>query len=189
MPLLQPVLLILLFLLLLRQQRWRYKRLIFNLHFEDFRPCLIHAFSNLEHIDSHIGRAIREYHSPIGILDQAWETIIDNTIICNSCQCYYSLNGYNLHVVDNFCTMASSLFVVCPILNPDFPTVSMYPNGYIIPHMEDFLDTPSGVAFMKWNSRIGVPTDVWALLATSSMKTSICYETSASNSMGSSLVL
>ncbi|KAJ7145082.1 hypothetical protein C8R43DRAFT_1130155 [Mycena crocata] len=171
------------------------KRLIFNLHFEDFKrfplthplaqkpihplmkiydgtdnpACLIRAFSNLEHIDSHIGRAIREYHSPIGIPDQAWETIIDNTIPCNSCECYYSLNGYNSHVVDDLCTMASPLRGVS-YFEPRLPSsvdVRTYPNGYIIPHMEDFLDTPSGVAFMEWNSRIGVPGDVWALLATS----------------------
>ncbi|KAJ7495717.1 hypothetical protein B0H11DRAFT_2227235 [Mycena galericulata] len=123
-----------------------------------YPSCLTRAFSNLEHIDTHLGRAIREFHSQIGIPPQ---TCVD---------------GYNSHVVDGKCSMAPPLEKV-PLkeITPPRFEVRTYPHGYKIPVLEDFVDTPSGVAFTEWNSRIGVPMDVWILLSTSGVECKTCH--------------
>ncbi|KAJ7848115.1 hypothetical protein B0H13DRAFT_1906943 [Mycena leptocephala] len=122
---------------------------IMAIYDERVRPgCLIRAFSNLQHIDSHVGRAIREFHSPIGIPADAWTAIL------------HSVYGYNSHVVEGCCSMAPPMNQVA-LKNVIPPRISVrtYPPHYIVPHQDDFIDTPSGVAFMEWNSRIGVPMD------------------------------
>ncbi|KAJ7437074.1 hypothetical protein B0H11DRAFT_2362278 [Mycena galericulata] len=138
--------------------------------------CLTRAFSNLEHIDTHLGRAIREFHSCIGIPPETWQAIVNYRTACKCCQCVFSVDGYNSHVVDGRCSMAPPLEKV-PIkeITPPYFSVRTYPNGYKIPVLEDFLETPSGVAFTEWNSRIGVPMDVWILLSTSGVKCKTCH--------------
>ncbi|KAJ7796413.1 hypothetical protein B0H13DRAFT_1934602 [Mycena leptocephala] len=79
----------------------------------------------------------------------------------------FVIDGYNSHVVEGCCSMAPPMNQVA-LKNVIPPRISVrtYPPHYIVPHQDDFIDTPSGVAFMEWNSRIGVPMDVWALLCT-----------------------
>ncbi|KAJ7883088.1 hypothetical protein B0H13DRAFT_1890601 [Mycena leptocephala] len=137
---------------------------IMAIYDERVRPgCLIRAFSNLQHIDSHVGRAIREFHSPIGIPADAWTAIL------------HSVYGYNSHVVEGCCSIAPPMNQVA-LKNVIPPRISVrtYPPHYIVPHQDDFIDTPSGIAFMEWNSRIGVPMDVWALLCTAYVSRRSC---------------
>ncbi|KAJ6454725.1 hypothetical protein C8R47DRAFT_221942 [Mycena vitilis] len=137
--------------------------------------CLMRIFSNLQHIDSHVGRAIREFHSPIGIPVTAWTSIIGNLCVCACCQCTFSIDGYNSHVVEGRCSMAAPMdFVPVKAYVPPRIAVRTYPAGYVVPLQEDYVDTPSGVAFMEWNSRIGVPMDVWAFLASSGVVCEKC---------------
>ncbi|KAJ7504085.1 hypothetical protein B0H11DRAFT_1905962 [Mycena galericulata] len=86
------------------------------------------------------------------------------------------VDGYNSHVVDGKCSMAPPLEKV-PLkeITPPRFEVRTYPHGYKIPVLEDFVDTPSGVAFTEWNSRIGVPMDVWILLSTSGVECKTCH--------------
>jgi hypothetical protein len=50
---------------------------------EDTTGSLVRMFSNLEHIDTHLGRAIREFHSAIGISLEfiGWGVIGDEVIM------------------------------------------------------------------------------------------------------------
>ncbi|KAJ7870051.1 hypothetical protein B0H14DRAFT_2571472 [Mycena olivaceomarginata] len=74
---------------------------------EDTTGSLVRTFSNLEHIDTHLGRAIREFHSAVGIPADAWTSMVKHRVTCKSCECVFSYEGYNSHVVDGQCSMAS----------------------------------------------------------------------------------
>ncbi|KAJ7095135.1 hypothetical protein B0H15DRAFT_1020037 [Mycena belliarum] len=137
--------------------------------------CLTRAFSNLEHVDTHLGRAIREFNSPIGIPLTTWSGILSSNASCSCCRCEFSLDGYNSHVVEGRCSMAPPMDKV-PIKDPirvHLPART-YPAGFNVPLVSDFMDTPGGIAFSEWNSRIGVPVDIWTLLSTGGVECATC---------------
>ncbi|KAJ7661095.1 hypothetical protein B0H17DRAFT_1144798 [Mycena rosella] len=140
--------------------------------------CLIRAFSNLEHIDSHLSRALREFNSLIGIPAGTWKAIVGNATTCSCCLCSFSFDGYNSHINQGRCSMVPAMEkVLVPRRNaPHTPlAVRTYPHDYRIPLLEDFMETPTGVAFTEWNSRIGVPLDVWMLLSTAGVECETCH--------------
>ncbi|KAJ7018078.1 hypothetical protein C8F04DRAFT_1405246 [Mycena alexandri] len=136
---------------------------------------LSRVFSNLEHIDTHLGRAMREFNSPIGLPEFSWRSLRDHNVSCKCCQCVFSIQGYNSHIIDDRCSMAAPMDKVPPHTGAlrSLPART-YPPGYQVPITVDFLYTPTGVALAEWNSRIGVPLDVWTLLSTSGVKCSVC---------------
>lgn len=80
---------------------------VMRLYDDKGRPgCLARVFSNSEHLDTHLGRAIREFASVIGILDDAWAALLRNHVVCKCCQCAFSVDGYHSHIVGGKCSMA-----------------------------------------------------------------------------------
>lgn len=45
----------------------------------------------------------------------------------------------------------------------------------------EFLHSPTGAAFLEWNSRIGVPKDVWAVISTAKITCKTCKFTRSFN--------
>ncbi|KAF8185507.1 hypothetical protein K438DRAFT_1765739 [Mycena galopus ATCC 62051] len=133
-----------------------------------YPPSLIRAFSNLQHLDTHVGRTIQEFNSVIGIPQGTWNPLLSLNELCKCCQCNFSLDGYNSHINQEGCCSMSPPMDTVPCENrvgAQLPART-YPAGYQVPATEDFMDVPVGVAFCEWNSHIGVPRDVWVLLST-----------------------
>ncbi|KAJ7719406.1 hypothetical protein B0H16DRAFT_1474986 [Mycena metata] len=105
---------------------------------------LSRVFSNLEHLDTHLGRAMRKFNSPI---DCVITTFLANIANASSASKATILISLRIGVPQRRRWIKVSITV-------------------------DFLYTPTGVAFAEWNSRIGVPLDVWTLLSTSGVKCS-----------------
>ncbi|KAJ7838378.1 hypothetical protein B0H14DRAFT_2789331 [Mycena olivaceomarginata] len=137
---------------------------------------LSRAFANLEHFDTHLGRAIREFNSVIGLPQATWDSILSVDTHCTCCQCHFSIDGYNSHIVDGRCSMAAPTDQVYQkaVVQPQL-AARTYPPDYQIPLAEDFMDTASGLAFSEWNSRIGIPLDVWILLSTGGVQCPCCH--------------
>ncbi|KAJ7862996.1 hypothetical protein B0H13DRAFT_2282166 [Mycena leptocephala] len=55
-----------------------------------------------------------------------------------------------------------------PLEDIPFLEFRTYPSGISVPTRVDFLDTTIGRAFVDWNSRIGIPQDVWTMITTAS---------------------
>ncbi|KAJ7917150.1 hypothetical protein B0H13DRAFT_1870510 [Mycena leptocephala] len=47
---------------------------------------LVRAFSNLQHMDTHLGRSLREFNSLIGIPESTWAAILTHNAPCRNCQ-------------------------------------------------------------------------------------------------------
>jgi hypothetical protein len=59
---------------------------------------------------------------------------------------------------------------------PDDSTFRLrsYRDGKSVKNVGDTLDTAVGAALLEWNSRLGVPTDVWSLIATAIVTCDSC---------------
>ncbi|KAK7019273.1 hypothetical protein R3P38DRAFT_3199456 [Favolaschia claudopus] len=142
---------------------------------EDTQDNLSRVFANMQHVDTHVGRAIREFHSIIGVPQEGWTAMLQHKVECDCCECVFSYEGYNSHVVMGRCSTATPSTSVNLMPPPPLRiSCRTYPSGYSIPLVEDFVETPSGLAFCEWNSRLGVPRDVWVLLSTSGVLCSTC---------------
>ncbi|KAJ7823873.1 hypothetical protein B0H14DRAFT_2825568 [Mycena olivaceomarginata] len=134
------------------------------------------SLANLEHFDTHLGRTIREFNSVISLPQATWDSILSVDTHCTCCQCHFSIDRYNSHIVDGRCSMAAPMDQVYQkaVVQPQLAACT-YPPDYQIPLAEDFMDTASGLAFSEWNSRIGIPLDVWILLSTGGVQCPCCH--------------
>jgi hypothetical protein len=140
----------------------------------DTKPgCSIHMYNNLQYFTTHISNLIHEVNSMMGISVKAWATLTAHTILCESCQCMFSEDGYNAHLKHQCCTtlatgkciscsmdsVADGLLLTC-ILVPNLttfhqPTMSnvkpcSYPSNYKlhISQMHECVNTMVGQAFL-----------------------------------------
>jgi hypothetical protein len=58
--------------------------------------------------------------------------------------------------------------------NIPFLEFRTYPSGISVPTRVDFLNTTIGRAFVDWNSRIGIPQDVWTMITTAYVHCARC---------------
>jgi hypothetical protein len=49
------------------------------------------------------------------------------------------------------------------------------PPGKCLGNAADFLDSTFGAAWLEWNSKLGIPTDVWALTSTAIQECATCH--------------
>lgn len=62
-------------------------------------------FTHLEFLDSAIGRGVREWNSPAGVSQDAFQCIMESNVHCPSCDRMFSVDGIFAHLgVDGCCT-------------------------------------------------------------------------------------
>ncbi|KAJ7695871.1 hypothetical protein B0H16DRAFT_1750512 [Mycena metata] len=134
-----------------------------------YPDCVDRVLSNQRFIDTAIGIALRELNSTLGIPEADFKALSLNMVFCSGCYCTYSIDGFNHHVQRGVCSNHPDGTAVKNRDEEDIPrTVGRtFPNGYKPPaNTPDLLDTPIGLAYLEWNTRFGVPLDVWALIST-----------------------
>jgi hypothetical protein len=161
-----------------------------------YPDCFQLPFSNLPLFDTAIGIVVRELNSILGVPRSDFCCILADFATCACCYCTFSSEGYNSHIQGGVCSshpdgdrglflFLLSLFRLC--LNSSSPVKPRedyeaprtkgrsFPNGYRPPSQtEDMLDTPVGLAYLEWNSRFGVPMDVWAVISTAVVHCAVC---------------
>lgn len=131
----------------------------------------------------------------VGLTAEGDAHIMSSERRCFSCHGVFSTEGYDTHRVHGACTNTpkleksmSSQIVWLLTFNFDFTVTGWalplrshvefkdrnYPAGTKPPVPIEFSDTAIGIAWSEWNSRIGVPEDVWVLLHTSMESCSHC---------------
>ena len=50
-----------------------------------------------------IGRALRDWNSPTGVLAEVWGLVIASNVLCPSCHLMYSVDGLNAHAPGGVC--------------------------------------------------------------------------------------
>lgn len=78
------------------------------------------VYQNLRYFNTGIGHLIREMNSTIGIPYAAFRIILADNIICEGCQCMYSVDGFNAHIERGKCSntpdLISGTFVTISLL-------------------------------------------------------------------------
>ncbi|THV07823.1 hypothetical protein K435DRAFT_788171 [Dendrothele bispora CBS 962.96] len=125
------------------------------------------ASQHLEFYDTPIGLAIRHLHSTRGIPITLWREVRSQEVVCSVCSCSFSRDGYIDHLSNDICRnwhvarQVKSLPSGAPA-----PPVITEPSESPFEEWFDHM-APSLIALIEWNSRVGIPRDVWTLVSTS----------------------
>ncbi|KAF8873224.1 hypothetical protein CPB85DRAFT_1348749 [Mucidula mucida] len=140
------------------------------------------ALQHLQFFDSNFGQFFSNFDSEIGVPPAAFLMAMHASVICDFCLCVFSPPGFLAHAPDGECKNWISHNRVDRMLlvrserdlNLSVPLRAIRPSdtedkgvegdGYEAPTLEE---TAIRVAFIEWNSRVGVTQNVWALLSTS----------------------
>ncbi|KAJ7452906.1 hypothetical protein FB451DRAFT_1282374, partial [Mycena latifolia] len=131
--------------------------------------CLDITFQELRFLGSDIGQAVRALNSTFGIPSDVHQALIEDSVLCPVCSCQYSEDGFNDHIQLGACGNCPKPFPVASRPPPSRTidlALRVLPDGKCFGNITEFLDTPIGAALLQWNSRLGIPTDVWALAST-----------------------
>nr|GAT44269.1 predicted protein [Mycena chlorophos] len=119
-------------------------------------------------LNTAIGAAIQDLNSPVGITFKVFDVVRRSSETCEGCGCEYSPDGYKQHVVEAQCTNDPALKEVKA--DVDSPTRDLLPQRTFrdgkTPQDLTPVRSPICSAFYEWNSRIGVPRDVWFTIQT-----------------------
>ncbi|KAJ6531653.1 hypothetical protein DFH09DRAFT_1326414 [Mycena vulgaris] len=140
-----------------------------------YTRCLERTFAHVQHVYTPLGQAIRALNSAHGIPYADYATLIRYSRSCDSCKNVFSIYGYNDHVVDGRCTNHPDLEEVATLEQDVSPfRFRSFRDGKHPKKIGETLDSPVGAALLEWNSRLGVPTDVWMLISTAVVPCTSC---------------
>ncbi|KAJ6451965.1 hypothetical protein C8R45DRAFT_1113304 [Mycena sanguinolenta] len=119
-----------------------------------------------------IGRGIQDLSSVQGLTFDGYAALVRVSVLCDGCSNSFSPDGYKHHRVNGICTNHHDLLSVSACQESqdairlrsyrlDDQGEEIYPDWR--GHTQD---TAIGAALREWNSRLGVPTDVWILVST-----------------------
>ncbi|KAK0496586.1 hypothetical protein EDD18DRAFT_1167186 [Armillaria luteobubalina] len=145
--------------------------------------CLSQTFSiGCEFLGSGIGNVVRSVCSTLGVPKAAFDHLVADAAICLACSCVFSMEGFNAHISDGACRNWPIRFNVLP-MQLDIDDISEIPARKYPPDItvksnkivaQEYLDHSIGAALLEWNSRIGVPQDVWTIVSTAYIECRTC---------------
>ncbi|KAJ7123896.1 hypothetical protein C8R43DRAFT_959025 [Mycena crocata] len=145
---------------------------------EAFTPtCLKITYQELRFFGSPIGSAIRALNSTLGISPEVMDAIVEDSVTCLVCCCQYSEDAFNDHIRMGNCGNCPEARAVASRPPPERRhdlQPRLVPQGQRLGNSAEFLDTPTAAALLQWNSRLGIPTDVWAVVSTARMECKAC---------------
>ncbi|KAF9058299.1 hypothetical protein BDP27DRAFT_1433097 [Rhodocollybia butyracea] len=128
------------------------------------------TFQHLQLFDDPVGQAIRALNSTTGLPTGTFVKLVNLATDCPVCLCLFSPNGYALHVGEGSRCMN---YPGCPSVpetqGPTDLQMDLALRTYQYeerPAFREGLDSAAGRPYLEWNSRLGVPSDVWALVST-----------------------
>ncbi|KAJ7747878.1 hypothetical protein B0H14DRAFT_3604537 [Mycena olivaceomarginata] len=140
--------------------------------------CLQRTYQHLLFLGTAIGQAVRALNSTLGVSSDVVQSLIDDSIRCPGCSCQYSFDGFNHHIQDGHCGNRPEIIPVVRASSPP-PRLLLenreLPPGKCLGNAADFLDSTFGAAWLEWNSKLGIPTDVWALTSTAIQECATCH--------------
>ncbi|KAJ6478213.1 hypothetical protein C8R45DRAFT_933973 [Mycena sanguinolenta] len=137
-----------------------------------YPQCLDRTNSYSDLAYSPIGRGIQDLSSVQGLTFDGYAALVRVSVLCDGCSNSFSPDGYKHHRVNGICTNHHDLLSVSACQESqdairlrsyrlDDQGEEIYPDWR--GHTQD---TAIGAALREWNSRLGVPTDVWILVST-----------------------
>ncbi|KAJ6585423.1 hypothetical protein B0H19DRAFT_1321063 [Mycena capillaripes] len=132
----------------------------------------VHRLADMmQYMTSPTGQIITYFTSTVGVPYVMFLQLKQESILCIGCNCMFSIQGYHgPHRSYGRCTGNVDL----PLIPERFPAMEdvpflqfrSYPPGVPVPTSQEFLNTTIGRALVEWNTRIGIPLDVWHTIST-----------------------
>lgn len=157
--------------------------------------CLGRTLQHLQYVSTWTGLMIECLNSPYGLTGSAFTSLVCESIPCDCCLCVFSIDGYTAHIVAGrcgnrrgppvgMCSLHLSFHMTYLAGNTGTPSLSrmrlcqrdqVFLTQKITGRNRSAVVTPVKAAFLEWNSRLGVPLDVWAVISTGYVRCPICY--------------
>ncbi|KAJ3768163.1 hypothetical protein FB446DRAFT_752645 [Lentinula raphanica] len=139
------------------------------------------TFSNLQYFDTSMGRVIREINTTQGAKPSSFEYLTSLTQTCAACLCEYSPDGFAAHVENGEGSPRCRNVPGCPAVPDRAPvdvdkarlTLRTFKDGQY-PAFRDDSDSALGRPWLEWNSKLGIPADVWAVISTAVIVCETC---------------
>ncbi|KAF7337114.1 hypothetical protein MVEN_02149000 [Mycena venus] len=129
-----------------------------------YTHCLERTNNSLDFLYRPLGQVIRDMNSVLGVPYADYATLIRSTVPCAGCLNHFSPDGYKHHRHNGLCTNHPDLVPIeaCEPFNGSIRFRSFRDDKR--PEFRgETIDKPIGAALLEWNSRLGVPADVWIM--------------------------
>ncbi|KAJ7161785.1 hypothetical protein C8R43DRAFT_1123503 [Mycena crocata] len=127
--------------------------------------CLKRTNAFVQFLYKPLGQLIYDLNA-VGIPYADYAHLIHATQSCVCCGNHFTPDGYDAHRLEGRCTNHPDLAPIddCESFDEVVRFRSYRDNKH--PHFPATIDQPVAAALMEWNSRLGVPADVWMMAAT-----------------------
>ncbi|KAJ7720031.1 hypothetical protein B0H16DRAFT_1509383 [Mycena metata] len=140
-----------------------------------YPDCTTRTFQHLDYLYKPLGQAIREMNLALGIPYADYCTLIRSTQACDACLNHFSPDGYAHHRRDGLCSNHPDL---APIPEGEPFTGEIRLRSFADDTSPSFrgetLNSSVGSALLEWNSRLGIPADVWMMASTAVVHCTSC---------------
>ncbi|KAF5353019.1 hypothetical protein D9757_012736 [Collybiopsis confluens] len=139
------------------------------------------TFNHLQYLETAIGKVIRAANSNLGATPTAYRELLSLSQSCGVCLAVYSPDGYQAHVENNDSGPRCQNTPGCPpvsehqivVVDPKHLPERTFLNNQQ-PAFGDSIDSALGRPFLEWNSKLGIPADVWAMVSTAVIACEAC---------------
>ncbi|KIK52753.1 hypothetical protein GYMLUDRAFT_251003 [Collybiopsis luxurians FD-317 M1] len=139
-------------------------------------------FNHLQHFETAIGKVIHAINMTLGAPTCSFKELVSLSQIYGECLAHYSPNGYVDHVINGEGTPHC-------MNTPECPPVSEWPLMVVDetqlatrtftddqhPAFKNVTDSAVSCPYLEWNSRLGVPADVWVIITTAVVTCGTCH--------------
>ncbi|KAJ7790646.1 hypothetical protein B0H14DRAFT_3161303 [Mycena olivaceomarginata] len=139
-----------------------------------YANCQDATNTHLHFLYKPLGQAIRDMNTVLGIPYRDYATFVRSSQVCVGCMNHFSPDGYEHHRRDGLCTNHPDLVPV-DACAPFEATIRFRSFCAKRPEFQgETLNSAVGTALLQWNSRLGVPTDVWITASTAVVHCTSC---------------
>ncbi|KAG7093239.1 hypothetical protein E1B28_006925 [Marasmius oreades] len=146
--------------------------------YEDMHPSIL--FMHMDFHDTPSGRLIQDLNSITGVIPGAFRTLVETSRVCPACVCEYSSTAFMSHIQEGHCMNSSSDDIVRQVVSLD-PHINNRLSDLrqnlpsAVRKKDSLLPTTVGMLFAMWNSRLGLPLDLWILARTAIITCKNCF--------------
>ncbi|KAG7093158.1 hypothetical protein E1B28_009440 [Marasmius oreades] len=146
--------------------------------YDDMHPSIL--FMHMDFHTTPSGHIVQDLNSITGVIPGAFRTLVETSRVCPSCVCEYSSVAFMSHIQEGRCLNSFSDNIVRQVVCPD-PHINTRLSNLrqtlpsAIRKKDALLPTTLGILFAMWNSRLGLPLDLWMIARTAVVTCKDCF--------------
>ncbi|KAJ3839116.1 hypothetical protein F5878DRAFT_660566 [Lentinula raphanica] len=129
------------------------------------------TFNHLQYFDTSVGQIIRGVNTSLGARPSSFKYLVSLSRTCPVCLCEYSPDGFVAHNNNGEGSPRCMNTPGCPLVSdtrsPDVDPERLVQRTFLDgqhPAFNDQSDSALGRPWLEWNSKLGIPADVWKVI-------------------------